>query len=79
MWAGAVVVDIVAIDMDGLKYDVLPRRLASKRWHSMGRGDLSVCDAISNNFYLISCLFGLHSEAQFCFYTTPGHAPSINT
>lgn len=50
MWAGAVVVDIVAIDMDGLKYDVLPRRLASKRWHSMGRGDLSVCDAIRNTF-----------------------------
>lgn len=43
-------VDIVAIDMNGLEYDVLPRRLASKRWHSMGRGDLSVCDAIRNTF-----------------------------
>ena len=35
---GAAAVDLVAIDMDR-EYDVLARRLASKRWHSMGRGD----------------------------------------
>ena len=50
MRVGAVVVDIVAIDMDRAEYGVLGRRLASKRRHSMGRGDLSVCDAIRNTF-----------------------------
>lgn len=44
------VVDIVATDIDRAESDVLARRLDSKRRHSMGRGDLSVCDAIGNTF-----------------------------
>jgi hypothetical protein len=36
---GAVVVDIFAIGMNRVEYDILARGLASKRWHSMGRGD----------------------------------------